>query len=247
MFILDSLGTWYGLLGQKSERTWPIGPMFSVEIHASSSVVNGFEAIGSMPDSMRGIVFTLRGSTETTPGGELVYVLDLRFTVLAILIQLHGRMHENGTSISGDWGGQGMSTDTDHQEVGPFILTRLPPDVLSFRPAPWELESKSDRIRALWRFALSAVEYRVLQSTYSWKFFKQRRDVRRRYVEFCIRQHFGRPLGASEKIECRGLERTLSPLDARYYASLAEYHILQADAVHVYVILHRPLRSANRV
>ncbi|KZT73469.1 hypothetical protein DAEQUDRAFT_414712 [Daedalea quercina L-15889] len=228
--VKDILGTWYGFLGEKSLQTWPHGPMFTLDIHATDRGSHNFEAAGFMPDSMKGIAFTLRGDVEATSQGDVTYVLYLRFSVQAIVMELRGRMSENRVVISGEWGSQGM--DVSRPDIGPFVLTRMPPEVLSFRPTPWELGT-SNRTRALWRFALSAVEHQALKSAYRWEFFRRRRDARRRYVEFCIRDKFGRPLCAEEKTEWRALQRSLSPADARFYASMAEYQILRTNAVHI--------------
>ncbi|KAH9917244.1 uncharacterized protein B0H18DRAFT_40293 [Fomitopsis serialis] len=226
--VKEILGTWYGFMSREKTRAWPLGPMFTLDIHAADHGLNKFEAAGSMPDSWRGITFAVLGDVETTSHGATYYTLLLKFNVRAIVLEFRGQLSENRMRISGVWGGEEM--DSSQPEVGPFVLTRMPPEVLSFRPAPWELEI--NKPRALWRFALSAVEHQVLRSSYSWKFFKRRRDTRNRYIEFCVRENYGRPLSPDESQGMRELYRSLSPRDARYYASVAEYQVLLTACVH---------------
>ncbi|KAH9838710.1 uncharacterized protein C8Q71DRAFT_752552 [Rhodofomes roseus] len=226
--IKEILGTWYSLLSKRNPPEWPMGPMFTVEIHVAKRGPYELEAVGSMPDSMRGITFTLGGNAETTAHGETYYTLHLSSTFQAYIVELRGKMSKSPTLIEGVWGGVGK--EATHTEVGPFVLTRMTPEVLSCRPAPWKFEQ--NRIRALWRFALSATRQQVLRSTYSWKFFKQRRTARLRYVEFILRERFGPRLSAEDEVEYQGLIRSLSPADARFYASLAEHQLLQTACVH---------------
>lgn len=185
-----------------------------------------------MPDSMRGIAISVSGNVETTPQGETTYILQVRYSIRGIILELRGRLNEDCTVLSGDWGAQSIEAGQPDVRVGPFVLTRLPPEMLSVRPPPWEFEE--NRIRALWRFSLAAVEQQVLRSSYSWKFFEQRRDVRRHYVELRKRKRYGQPLSEVEKTEVIQLERRLSPADARFYGSVGEYKILRGACVHVY-------------
>ncbi|TFY62185.1 hypothetical protein EVJ58_g4026 [Rhodofomes roseus] len=242
--IKEILGTWYSLLSKRNPPEWPMCPMFTVDIHVAKRGPHELEAVGSMPDSMRGIAFTLGGNAETTAHGETYYTLHLRSTFQALNVELRGKMSANRTLIEGVWGAVEMEA-TRRAEVGPFVLTRMTPEVLSFRPAPWEFEQ--NRIRALWRFALSATHQQVLRSTYSWKFFKQRRTARLRYVEFSLRGRYGPLLSAEDEVEYQGLNRSLSPADARFYASLAEHQLLQTACVHQYVSVPEDQRLAATI
>lgn len=211
--------------------------MFTLDLHVSN-YGTGFEAVGQMPDSLRGIEVAVSGNVETNPQGEVTYVLQIRYSIRAIVLEVHGRLNEAGTVLSGEWGGRAIETGL--HDIGPFVLSRLDPEILSARPPPWEFAE--NRIRALWRFALTAVEQQVLRSSYSWKFFERRRDVRRRYVDLRKRQRYGQRLTREEKREEAMLERWLSPADARFYASIAEYEVLQGACVHSYVMF-RYLRA----
>ena len=221
------VGTWYGLFGETRERLWPFGPMFTFDLHVTGDGV-GFEAVGTMPDSMRGIEMTVSGNMETSPQGEVTYVFAIRYSIRAIVLEVRCQLNEDRTMLSGNWGGRAIETGL--HDIGPCVLTRLPPEILSARPPPWEFEK--DRIRALWRFALTAVMRQVLRSSYSWRFFEQRRDVRRRYIELRKQRRYGRTFGIEEKREETELERALSPADARFYVSLAECEVLRGACIH---------------
>lgn len=103
-------------------------------------------------------------------------------------------------------------------ETFPHVLFKRnsSPEIMAFYPSP--AEHDTGRIRAFWRFAISAVLYRIRQRNFSWGFIKSRRDHKHRlvsllYYEACRNTVSDRPSLADE---CRRhLERAL-PADLHF-------------------------------
>jgi hypothetical protein len=133
------------------------------------------------------------------------------------------------------WYGQ-LNTDTDTMtgtcghdadratQRAIFILKRTAPEYLCFRPAPATFEA--NKARALWTYALSAIQYHVRRQSYSWPFFSERRDNRKRFIELYIRNtEYGCPLDRTEAAELARIRQTFTTADNRFYHSLAQYQI----------------------
>nr|GAT44772.1 predicted protein [Mycena chlorophos] len=124
-----------------------------------------------------------------------------------------------------------------------FIFKQIEPQDACFMPAPIELKpvevndasGHNPKARAFWAFALNATLLRVRRDRWSWSYFKERRDHRKRFVELYIRSGqgttaFGKSLSADELGELNKMEKTLTNLDSRFYHSLAEAQL--AATVH---------------
>ncbi|CAK5278179.1 unnamed protein product [Mycena citricolor] len=97
--------------------------------------------------------------------------------------------------------------------------------------------------RALWKFATAAVLDDVRQRGWTWSYFKERRDTRRKYIELFIRNgdgsaQFGATLSEEESDEYRHVKKALSTGDLRFYSTLAEQQIRTVP---------RPRRSRPRL
>ena len=213
------------------KRVWPVEPMSTLDLHVSGQG-SEFEAVGTISTTVRGIGAKVNWTVETTPQGQVTYVLRMRYSLRAVTMKARGRLNEDGTVLSGQWDSWGIENML-LEDIGPFIMCRLDPEILSARPPPWEFEE--DRIGSLWRFALTAAKEQVLRSSYSWKFFKKRRDIRRRCVELSKQQTLNQWVNEAKVKEVNQAIRSLSPADARFYTSVANYEILHGPCVHSYV------------
>ncbi|KAJ7925171.1 hypothetical protein B0H13DRAFT_2314677 [Mycena leptocephala] len=111
-----------------------------------------------------------------------------------------GQWSRTQQSLSGTWGRR---------------LTLVPMTASSYLSA-----------RALWTFAISSVRYKIRKEEWSWAFFKQRTENRKRFIELYIRStHFGRPLSASEQVELGLIKKSFTTADSRFYHSIAESQI----------------------
>ena len=65
-----------------------------------------------------------------------------------------------------------------------FILRRISPDVMRFRPSPLDLavDVAKGRAQTLWRFAIQCTLHKLRKERWSWSYFQERRDVRKRYI-----------------------------------------------------------------
>ncbi|KAF8516788.1 hypothetical protein JB92DRAFT_2909192 [Gautieria morchelliformis] len=105
-----------------------------------------------------------------------------------------------------------------------FFLKRTSPDQLRFRPSPAAFEA--NKARALWTFALSAARGDVRRQSWSWSFFRERRDTRKRFIQLYIRDTgFGKPLDEAERAELSQILKGLTTADSNFYHSLALYQI----------------------
>ena len=109
-----------------------------------------------------------------------------------------------------------------------FLLKRTPPDQLRFRPPPATFET--DRPRVLWKYAISATRAYVHRQSWSWTFFRDRRDTRKRFIQLYVRstnlgEPLGKPLEGNEWAELNQIRQGLTSADSRFYHSLARYQI----------------------
>jgi Vacuolar sorting-associated protein 13, extended-chorein len=131
------------------------------------------------------------------------------------------------------WDGQfDSSTDTitgtvsfdEERTTTSFFLKRTSPDQLCFRPSPAAFEA--NKAQALWSFALSAARGYVRQRSWSWSFFRERRDTRKRFIQLYIRDTaFGKPLDEAENTEFSQILSGLTTFDSNFYYSLGLYQI----------------------
>ncbi|KAL6299183.1 hypothetical protein BKA93DRAFT_612607 [Sparassis latifolia] len=216
------VGTWYVVVAQGDE--YPSQSMFIFHVHVSADG-QSIEGSGKTPE---GTAYAVSGTTETDSEGQVSYHLIQKYTTQFSTKCFRGHLDEEGTMLQGVWGyGSADGSDDD------FVMSRLAPEVLIYRPSPREFAE--NRIKALWKFALSEVEARVHRQICSWSHFKQRRDIRKRYIRLLTRKcDFGCPLEGDED-ELTRCRKSLTPADARFYLTLYLYQ-LRTTAVHFGVL-----------
>jgi hypothetical protein len=122
--------------------------------------------------------------------------------------------------LSGTWGEE--SDPRSHGGV--FTFKRTLPECMCFFPAPTVLQTNQSQ--ALWKFAIESIRYGVRRGQWSWSFFKERADRRKRFIELYIRAtRFGKPLNRSEQEELGLLKKSFTVADSRFYHSIAESQI----------------------
>ena len=129
------------------------------------------------------------------------------------------------STISGTCGLDDMATS----HPASFVFKRMTPEHTCFMPAPLDLEE--NKPRALWGFAIAAVLNDVRRKRYSWTFFKERRDNRKRYIELLIRLNYGE-LNEEEQWELARIRQTLTAADARLYETRYDYE-LRTTPIHL--------------
>ncbi|KAH9950295.1 hypothetical protein B0H21DRAFT_565923 [Amylocystis lapponica] len=219
------IGSWHCVLGD--DKIWPYQPMMTYNLHVSVTNNQQVEASGITTDHMSS--YTVTGLYEVAPDGRICYVVTRKFSVYFPNVVFRGYLSEDGLTLTGH------CRPTDKDSDIPFVWSRRPPAILTFRPSPYELES--NRTKALWRFALSAVEYEVQRRMFTWSFLKRRRDIRKRYIELNLRgmeYGNGRPLSQEEQKELMRCRRSLTTADACLYFS-HNYYQLRTAPTHFVV------------
>ncbi|KAF8509109.1 hypothetical protein BU17DRAFT_56323 [Hysterangium stoloniferum] len=101
-----------------------------------------------------------------------------------------------------------------------FLLKRTSPEILCFRPIP-SLIQKS-KYKGLWNYALSAVTAQIRRNLWSWKYFEERGNIRKRFMELYthnLELGFGPGLGMQgSKLD--EIKQQLTAADFRFYHSL---------------------------
>lgn len=213
------LGAWNGFIYWTSTATAPTAGMISLMLQpATADGQDGrFQASGKSNASD----FTVSG--ECHPG-DTVDTISITFTrsfpAHFPSQYWHGQLNTTTETITGEWG-----NDPDYgTHHGIFVLKRTAPEFLCFRPAPVAFET--NKARALWSFALSAIRYQVHRQSWSWDFFRKRRNDRKRFIELYIRAtQYGCPLKPAESEELSQIRQSFTTSDSRFYHSLAKYKI----------------------
>ncbi|KAI0666577.1 hypothetical protein C8Q78DRAFT_1058203 [Trametes maxima] len=168
------LGHWYGFYGDSGQ--WPAYPMASFFLHASTP-----DTFESQSISAGGVAYTITGRCEMADG-RVEYVLYLVYVHTHKPRFIRGHLSEDGYSISGVWG---FSEDALENDV---YYTRLSPETLSARPSPQEF--RTNRLSALWRFALTATRRQVRLRTprLAWRYLKEFNDKKNLMVRFLLQE-----------------------------------------------------------
>ena len=163
-----------------------------VDFNAEGYYVRGFYDIGD-DDNVTYLTWTM-----TYPGD---YVRQYR-----------GRLMDEYTIIG--------TRDANHgYQDWDFILKKIPPEIMLFRPPPSKFGENAAQAR--WAFARDAIIYDIRRKRWDWKFFAARRDARKAYVALLSRTS-GPEIGGYDDLlsECMG---SAVPNDTRLYESIASY------------------------
>jgi len=129
-------------------------------------------------------------------------------------------------ALTGVWGNSAELQNA----VWKFECRRILPRYLTVYPSIRELSD--NKPRALWKFAIAAVQGDVRRNHWSWPYFSQRRDDREAIVSLLVRsRYFGSPPTAEEVRTLYVITRRLTSADACFYHSKAE-HIRAYTCIH---------------
>ncbi|KAF8529737.1 hypothetical protein BU17DRAFT_36437, partial [Hysterangium stoloniferum] len=178
---------------------------------------NEFEATGEVANTE----FTVVGECKV---GEAPNFISLKFSKIfrggaSPQQYFTGRFDASTETIQG----QMALTPDDGSTSWTFLLKRVPADIFSFYPRPKFLED--NQARALWQFAINAICSQVRRQLWSWSFFKERRDSRKKFIPRLVRTLAGKRLKDSEEAEYNVLQREFMPNDATFCYLLALHQI----------------------
>lgn len=178
-FLLFSLGRWNGV--QISEDG-AILPMITFYFHASE--VDDSETYKANSIMADGTDYNIFGEYATKEDGTVVYLFTQQSVARWKTTYWTGLLEDEGETFSGKWG---YGKD---QQPYTFVFKRVPPKVLADRPHAREFAE--NRVKALWKFALTAVRNQVRRRLFSWSYLEERRDVRKEYLSLLLKEMDGR-------------------------------------------------------
>ncbi|KAJ7739936.1 hypothetical protein B0H16DRAFT_1568368 [Mycena metata] len=209
------LGTWNGFTYQSRDDTVPSSGMISFELSATGNLTFGASSQKSNMSE-----FNIAGEVNPQNPGVINFSFKQTFPARFSPVYFSGSWNSATETLSGTWGDE---SDT-RTHTGVFVFKRSPPECMCFFPAPIVLQTNASK--ALWKFATSAIRYGVRRGQWSWSFFKERADRRKRFIELYIRStQFGRPLNRVEDEELGLLKKSFTTADSRFYHSIAEHQI----------------------
>lgn len=232
-FADSILVEWHGLSYFPPTALFPSAGMFSMTFRASS--VQGEAQYFTAADRANKSDFKIAGECRAGKEPGTASLTFQRSFPARLPIQFYsGTWNAAAETITGTFGFE----ENAAKHGGRFVLKRVRPESMCFWPAPVQLEA--NKARALWGFAIAAVRDGVRRDRWSWSFFKERRDNRRRFIELYIRSNesstqFGTPLNGAERQELLQIKKTFTAADSRFYHSLAEQQI-RATPNHKYVL-----------
>ena len=219
-------GTWSGFVEGSGDGhglfqvNFSLHPAHTWTLQGSGLDVNGpFELLGNVHDD---------GSfTVTLKREEVTTVSDS-----AIPLYLSGKFEPSKSELKIEWGTGPRPT------AGKMTLYPGPSELTRFRWNTGQPRNPGDgsdwgpaRIR--WSFACSAILDRVRAKMWCKSFFRERLDRRRDYTTLYRRQYLLGSLEGEEVSKLATLERTLSPVDVRFYRSICRSHY--SICHHLYV------------
>jgi hypothetical protein len=171
--------------------------------------------------------YTITGSWSKDETG--VIQIKLKMTFLAVTLDpkfFNGQFDAERDALTGVWGSSAdLENSTEKMEC-----RRIAPHYLAVYPNMKELSG--DKVRSLWRFAISAVRNDIRRNHWLWAYFSQRRDDRETMVPLMVRsRYFGPPLRLEEIQPLYIIGPRQTSADACFYDSKA-YHILTHTWVH---------------
>ncbi|KAJ6560408.1 hypothetical protein B0H19DRAFT_1147563 [Mycena capillaripes] len=209
------LGTWNGFTYSRRDGTVPSSGMVSFDLSATGNLT-----FGASSQRANMSEFNISGDCSAHSLDLVNFSFKQTFPTRFSPLYFAGSWNSTTQSLSGSWGEESDA----RTHPGVFIFKRTLPECMCFYPAPTVLQANSSQ--ALWQFAIEAVLYGVRRGAWSWTFFKQRAENRKRFIELYIRStRFGRPLNRGEEEELGLLKKSFTTADSRFYHSIAESQI----------------------
>lgn len=217
--VILSAGKWHGYRYENNgEYTRIPFSMITLDVRAGEGGGNALKVAAYHAGGR----FNATGTYSQESDGTLKVKLEINFAIAWFsTIQFTGTCYPDREVMKGDW---------SNIQV---VFKRMSPQYLRFYPPPVALTSKA---RALWGFAIAAIVGSVRQRSYSWDYFRERRDTRKEFMALRLRKlHYGVPLNAEELEWYREVSRSLTTADACFYNSRLQ--VVRANTcMHEYVL-----------
>ncbi|PIL33826.1 hypothetical protein GSI_03532 [Ganoderma sinense ZZ0214-1] len=156
-----------------------VSPMITFYLHASVDPrTYGASSVGA-----NGTDYNILGEYTTNDDGTTEYSFTQTYVARIPKTYWTATLEDDAQTLSGRWG-----YDKDDQPWT-FVFKRVSPEVLVDRPHPKEFAE--NRIKALWKYALTAVRNQVRRRLFSWAYLAERRDRRKEYLELLLKESDG--------------------------------------------------------
>ncbi|KAK7678018.1 hypothetical protein QCA50_018958 [Cerrena zonata] len=207
--LADILGRWIGY--RYNSNMFPVQPMQEFYIHATSLADQTFEADGR--DFNSGI-WHMTGSCRFNDRHEIEVEFNVQGSNTDDAQYFQGYIDDSGALVgSMGWSGSVLAWN--------FIFKQLPTDVMMFYPSP--ATRPEDLARARWQFAIQCTLHAVRRNMWSWSYFAERRQKRKRYIQLNISYWFyGREPFGEELEEFLLYRRSLTPAEACFYRDIRD-------------------------
>ncbi|KAJ7846349.1 hypothetical protein B0H14DRAFT_934544 [Mycena olivaceomarginata] len=224
--VAGALGLWHGHMYWPATAFFPSTGMCSMDLQPSSTSDEGDDVVQLFIAAARAneTDFKIAGKARagTTPG-TVAISFKRSFPARYAPQYCTGTWDAATETLSGKFSYE-EPEDPEQASGGAFVFRRIAPEYICFAPAPVELEA--NKPRALWAFAIDSVRFDVRRKGWSWSYFKERRDNRKRFIELYIRStKFGPPMNDEERGDLSRVQKALTTSDSRFYHSLAEAQI----------------------
>lgn len=208
-----SLGKWSGFA--YDFYRYPVRTMLSLHFHYSNAEERSFCASGTEFD---GDSYEVVGTySEEEDGLHLVWTMSYPGDFAR---QYRGRVVDEYTII-------GTRDSNEGYGDWEFILKKIPPEFMLFRPRPAEFQENA--VQARWKFARDAIIYDIRRKRWDWKYFAARRDVRKAYINLQSRSG-GRTLLDYQERSSQ-VYGSAVPKDVQLYESIAN-HVINTKPLH---------------
>ncbi|KAI0757703.1 hypothetical protein C8Q80DRAFT_1091665 [Daedaleopsis nitida] len=207
------LGHWCGFLGK--DELFPSEPMLSLDLHAATSRAAQFIASGSIPSGTR---WKLVGMVkdESDHKSAAPYTFTITYAARLWPRRFHGTLSDDGRVFSGRWA-------CTSNESGTFFFKRLTCDAMRFWPLSQTVKLEKATPKALWEFALRAVQDQVRRQLLSRFRLDERQDNRQRYLQIIRAEGAFLHISEEDLEAVRRCYLSMTPSEARYYYMIYEY------------------------
>ena len=185
--------------------------MMEFYIHVTSLVEQTFEADGRDFD---GSTYHMSGRCNVNNQHQIEVTFSFQWSAAVDAEYYQGFLDESGVLM----GYMGWSEDA---RVLQFVFKQLPADIMVFYPSP--LERERNLAQARWKFAIQSTLQDVKRKMWSWSYFAERRQRRKRYIQLNIAYwYYGREPVGEEFEELVYRRRSLTPADACFYRDIRD-------------------------
>ncbi|KAA1470668.1 hypothetical protein DENSPDRAFT_798038 [Dentipellis sp. KUC8613] len=214
-------------------------PSIDITSEISTSFASSCSIIGTwsgryLENSLQGSAFTFTVSEEEPDGSFAGFGLDnvgkfmfkgsrdqekMELTKTYTLEvgpvdEFKGTFNDSLDRVEGEW-------STPDEGDGGFFLLKKPLVYVVCRPADAEFEA--NKPRALWKFAMNAATRIARRKVFTWSAVRERRDMRRRFLELHLRSDEFRGLEQDEYEELEHLNFVTDPEDLGYWSAVLRF------------------------